>query len=182
MLNILKPNALKPGDVIGIVATSYPFPFPEEESNGYFCEYRKGVGQLERFGFQTKESKNLRKKNWWCAGTALERAVDINEMFADPTVKAIIVHDGGESAIGILDYIDYELISKNPKPFIGFSDITNIHSALFTKIGLIGFHGPLLTYSFGRMWEQFLPDKVAEGKKILFKDLTSVQPLGRGNH
>ncbi len=102
-------------------------------------------------------------------------------MFADPEVKAIIVHDGGQSAIVTLENINYELVEKNPKPFIGFSDITNIHSALFTKTGLVGFHAVLLTYGLGKMWEKHLPDKVSEGKEQLFKVLTSTDPIGKVN-
>lgn len=179
MRKILKPTALKQGDVIGIVATSFPFPFPEDESNNYFLEYKKGVSELESLGFKTKEGKNLRKKRWWFAGTAEERASDINDMFVDPEVKAIIVHEGGESAIALLEYIDYEAVKNNPKPFIGFSDIANVHSALFTKTGLVGFHGPLLTYSLGKIWEEFLPKKKGEGKRLLFNALTSTEPIGK---
>ena len=179
MLQVIKPPALKKGDVIGIVATSFPFPHPADESNSYFREYKKGLKEIENMGFRTKEAKNLRKVKWWFAGTPRERASDINEMFADPEVKAIIVHDGGPSAIAILELIDYELVSKYPKPFIGFSDITNIHSALFTQTELVGFHGPLLTYSLGRVWEQFLPNKKEEGKRLLFDALTSTKPIGK---
>lgn len=177
MINILKPPKLQKGDTIGIVATS--FPYPTDEKNDYFLQYKQGIKELESLGFKTKEGKNLRKVKWWFAGTPEERASDINSMFADPEVKAIIVHEGGQSAIAILEYIDYEVVRMNPKPFIGFSDITNIHCALHTKVGLVGFHGALLTYSLGRVWKQFLPDKKEEAKKLLFNLLTSTSPLGR---
>ncbi|MCL5004117.1 MAG: LD-carboxypeptidase [Patescibacteria group bacterium] len=176
-MNILKPNRLISGDTIGVVATS--FPFPTDQNSDYFNQYRKGVNELESLGFKTKEAKNLKRTKWWFAGTPEERASDINTMFIDPEVKAIIVHEGGQSAIATLEHIDYEAVKANPKPFIGFSDITNIHCALHTKTGLIGFHGPLLTYSLGRVWEQFLPEKKEEGKRLLFNILTSTTPLGQ---
>ena len=176
---IIKPPKLSRGDTIGVVATSFPFPFPADEFNDYYLQYRKGITELEIMGFKTKEGKNLRKVKWWHAGTPEERAEDINSMYSDPEVKAIIVHDGGQSAIAVLEHIDYEQVKANPKPFLGFSDITNIHSALYTKTGLVGFHSALLTYSLGRVWEQYLPSKKGTGKTLLLNVLTSTEPLGR---
>jgi len=178
-MKVLKPPRLEKGDTIGIVATS--FPFPVDEKSNYYSQYKKGVAELESLGFKVKEGENLRKVKWWFAGTPEDRASDINSMFSDPEIKAIIVHDGGQSAIAVLEHIDYELVRNNPKPFIGFSDITNIHSALFTKTGLVGFHAALLTYGLGKMWEKHLPDKVVEGKQQLFKVLTSVKSIGKVN-
>lgn len=100
-------------------------------------------------------------------------------MFKDPNIKAIIVHEGGQSAIAILEHIDYEIIKQNPKPFIGFSDITNIHLAMLTQTGLIGFQGPLSTYSLGKIWEKYLPEKRQEGLNLFNKVLTSEKPLGK---
>ena len=128
-MDILKPLKLQKGDTFGIVAPSYPF--PDKGSHDYYQWYLKGKNEVENMGFVLKESNNLHKKKWWFAGTAKERASDINDMFADSEVKAIIAHDGGYSAIAILEHLDYELIKNNPKPLLGFSDITNLHSALY---------------------------------------------------
>ena len=176
MINIIKPPKLQKGDTIGVVATS--FLFPTDENSNYFSQYKKGVRELESMGFTIKEGKNLRKVKWWFAGTPKERAEDINSMFADSEVKAIIVHDGGQSAIATLELIDYELVRLNPKPFIGFSDITNIHLALYTQVGLVGFHACLLTYGLGWVWD-YLPSKREEGKKRLFNILTSADSPGK---
>jgi len=177
MINLVKPLKLQKGDVIGIVATS--FPFPTDENSDYFLQYKKAVKELESMGFRVKEGKNLRKVKWWFAGTPQERAEDINSMFADTEVKATIVHEGGQSAIATLEYINYDLVKVNPKPFIGFSDITNIHCALFTKVRMVGFHGGLLTYSLGRVWDEYLPDKKEKGKELLFNILTSDNAFGK---
>ncbi|MFC1624784.1 LD-carboxypeptidase [Patescibacteria group bacterium] len=170
-MNLLKPSKLIKGDTIGVVATS--FPFPTDEGSNYYNRYKKGVKELESLGFKVKEGKNLRKVKWWFAGTPEERAEDINSMFADPEVKAIIVHDGGQSAIAVLDYLDYELIKNNPKPLLGFSDVTNIHLALYTKCSLIGFHSGLLTYSLGGVWQDVPPENKERGRDLLFNILTS---------
>lgn len=179
MIDVLKPPSLQKGDTIGIVATSLPLPIKEFPNDPYIQEYKKGINELELMGFKIKEGKNLSKVKWWFAGTPKERAEDINSMFADPEVKAIIVHEGGQSAVAILEYISYELVRKNPKPFVGFSDITNLHIAMFTKAGIVGFQGPLLTYSLGRVWEQFLPQKKHEGLQLFYKSLTARESIGK---
>ncbi|MFA5136191.1 MAG: S66 peptidase family protein [Patescibacteria group bacterium] len=178
-MRLNKPDKLQKGDTIGIVATSFPltadlFPY-------YELQYQKAVSVVKDMGFHVKEAKNLRKTKWWYAGTPQERADDINAMYADGDVKAIIVHEGGQSAIATLELIDYNLVYQNPKPFIGFSDITNIHLAMYTKAGLAGFQGPLLTYSLGKIWEKYLPQKAEEGKQLFVKSITSTEPLGKIN-
>lgn len=72
-----------------------------------------------------------------------ERADEINLAFADPKVDAILCARGGYGCSRILDLIDYELIKENPKPLIGFSDITALLNAIYIKTGLVGFHGPV---------------------------------------
>lgn len=176
MNSLLKPPKLNSGDTIGLIAPS--FPFPDVGPHDYYDWYLKGKAEIESMGFKIKESKNLRKKKWWFAGTAAERADDINSMFADPEVKAIIAHDGGFSAIAILELLDYELIKQNPKPLLGFSDITNLHSALYTKTGLVGFHTELLNYSLGRIWNVAKPEHKEYSKKLLLHSLTNTKPLG----
>lgn len=176
-MDIIKPPKLNIGDTIGIVATS--FPFPTDLTSQYYREYLKAVQTLHDLGFNTKESNNLKKIKWWFAGTPQERADDINAMYADPEVKAIIVHDGGESAAAVLDYLDYDLIRNNPKPFIGFSDISSIHFAMFAQTGLIGLQGPLLTYSLGKIWNEYLPEKVTDGLDLFKEVLTSTAPIGK---
>lgn len=174
--NLIKGSRLNKRDTIGVIAPSYPFPM--EGKNDYYDWYLKGKNELESMGFLLKESKNLRKEKWWFAGTAEERAEDINSMFADPEVKAIIAHDGGYSAIATLEYLDYDLIKKNPKPLLGFSDITILHTAIYTKTAMVGFHTELLNYSLGRIWNVDKPEHKEYSKSLLQSALTSAKPLG----
>lgn len=175
-MNLLKPPKLERGDIIGLVAPS--FPFPNDSSSEYYQWYLKGKEEIEKMGFRIKEGKNLKKVKWWYAGTTEERVSDINSMFADREVKAIIAHDGGNPAFTILEYLDYELIKRNPKPFIGFSDITNIHSALYTKTGSVGFHMGLLSYSLGWVWNFLKPENLEKEKELFYKVLASTDSLG----
>lgn len=175
-MDIIKPHHLNMGDKIGLVAPSFPFP---TENGDYYRWYSSGKREMENMGFQIVEGKNLKKTRWWMGGTPEERAGDINSMYADPKIKAIIAHDGGHAAIDILEHLDYDLIRNNPKPFMGFSDITNLLVAIFAKTGLIGFHMGLLSYTLGHVWSQLITKEVAgKGQKIYFDILASNKPLG----
>lgn len=133
-MNIIKPPKLIIGDTIGIVASSLPVLSSFREN------YEKGKKEIAGLGLKIQEGKTIGKIRWWAAGTPKEVAEDINSMFADPNIKAVMAQTGGYSAALVLEYLDYELIKKNPKPFIGMSDVTNFHMAMLTKCGIVGFH------------------------------------------
>ena len=87
---------------------------------------------------------------------------------------------GGYSAISVLEYLDYELIINNPKPFIGMSDVTNFHLALFTKIGQVGFHMDDVTFGFGARESE--EGSLLEADKQFFLDfLTKTEAPGKIN-
>lgn len=153
-MKLIKPPKLSIGDTIGIVASSLPV-LPEFKD-----QYEKGKKLIEEMGFKIKEGRTIGKKRWWMAGTPKEVAQDINNMFANPSIKAIFGQTGGYSAIYVIEHLDYELITNNPKPFIGMSDATVYHLALFTKTGLVGFHMDDISFGFGRIikeGQQFWP-------------------------
>ena len=179
MMRTVKPSRLHPGDKIGLVAPSFPFPTKDTDFSNYHQQYVDGKKEMEKMGFELTEGKNLKKTRWWMAGTPEERAEDINLMYADPKIKAIIGHDGGHAAIDILEHLDFELIAKNPKPFIGFSDITNLLVAMFAKTGLVGFHMGLLSYTY--VWHQLIRDEsiIDHVRKTYTDLLTSTKPLGK---
>ncbi|MDP3758773.1 MAG: LD-carboxypeptidase, partial [Candidatus Daviesbacteria bacterium] len=133
-MKIVKPAKLNIGDTIGIVASSLPV-LPIFREN-----YEKGKKILTDLGFKIKEGKTIGQVRWWAAGTPEEVAEDINSMFADKSVKAIMAQTGGYSAISVIEHLNYELITNNPKPFLGMSDMTAYHLAIFTKTGMVGFH------------------------------------------
>ena len=132
---MIKPERLKVGDTIGIIAPSRPI----NEKEILPC-----IKILEARGFKVKFGKNIYKKSYYSAGSAKERASDLNSMFKDKKVKAIMCATGGIVSNQLLDLIDYETIKKNPKIFIGYSDITVLLLAIHKKTGLITFHGPNL--------------------------------------
>lgn len=98
---------------------------------------------LEGLGFRVKVGRSCFFKRGYLAGSDALRAQDLNSMFADPEVKGIFCLRGGYGGGRILERLDYELIRKNPKVFVGYSDITVLHIALNQKSNLVTFHGPM---------------------------------------
>lgn len=131
----LKPHALKKGDVIGIVSPASP---PSSTEKIF-----KGAEYLERLGYRVKIGRNTEKIYGYLAGTDRERASDINEMFADKEVKAIIAVRGGYGTPRLLPLLNYPLIKRNPKILVGYSDLTALQLAIYRKTGLISFSGPM---------------------------------------
>lgn len=143
-VNIIKPPKLNIGDTIGVVAPSLPV-LPQHKK-----QYENGKKLITDMGFKIKEGKTIGEAKWWMSGTPKVVAEDIKSMFIDKEVKAIIAHTGGYSAISVIEHLDYELITNNPKPFIGMSDMTIYHLAILVKTGMVGFHMDDLSYGFGR--------------------------------
>lgn len=135
-----KPKALKPGDVAGLISPSTFVSDPDL--------LIKVTRTMEHFGLKPRIGKNVRRKWGYAGGTIQERLDDLHAMFADPEVKGVFCIRGGYAAGHLLDKIDYALIERNPKVFIGYSDITALHLAITRKTGLVTFHGPVTTSAF----------------------------------
>lgn len=131
----LRPQKLKIGDTIGVVAPSSPIIGNNIE------ELNKAKEIVEKSGFKVKYSKNLFSNTNGYSSTAKEKAEDINEMFADKEVKMIWCAKGGNNSNSTFEYLDYELIKKNSKIICGYSDITSITNMITEKTGLVTFSG-----------------------------------------
>ena len=131
----LLPSKLKIGDTIGIVAPSSPI------IGDNIDELNKAKEIVERSGFKVKYSKNIFLNTNGYSATAREKAEDINAMFADKEVKMIWCAKGGNNSNSTFEYLDYELIKKNPKIICGYSDITSITNMITEKTGLVTFSG-----------------------------------------
>lgn len=135
-IKTLKPPRLKRGDTIGIVAPASHFDLEK---------FNRGIAVLESMGFNTSVPERLFNKKGYFAGSDLERAEMVNRYFADTTIKAIMCARGGYGSIRILSLLDYETIQKNPKIFVGFSDVSALLSTLYSRCRLVTFHGPTVT-------------------------------------
>jgi len=136
MSKIIKPLPLKSGDRLGIITLSSPIANASKET------IQRAYDYLKNKGFEITEAANCYKIVDQAAGTIQERVNSLHDFFADPNITGILNFWGGFNTHQILEYLDYELIQKNPKPLIGFSDTTSLQIALFTKTGLITFSGP----------------------------------------
>ena len=133
------PKKLQQGDTVGLVATS------SRVSTERIAEC---VKCMEDMGYKVKTAANLDTVYaGFMAGTGKERADELNKMFADPEVDAILCLRGGDGSSRIMEYLDYEVIKNNPKLFVGYSDVTNLHTALTKKCDLVTFHGPMVSRS-----------------------------------
>lgn len=138
--SLIKPSRLRPGDTIGIVSPSTQVTDPDR--------LQLAQKTVEYFGLKSKWGKSVRTHRAQDIATVPERVADLHAMFEDPDVKGIICLRGGYGSGQLLNDIDYDLVRKNPKIFIGYSDITALHLALHKFAGLVTFHGPVLLSEF----------------------------------
>ncbi len=132
---IVKPRALRPGDTVGLVApSSYIFDIWRIDD---------AVARVEALGLKSKLGRYVKGRHGYMAGTEKERLEDLHSMFGDRAVAGVFCLGGGYGTPRLLDGLDYELIRKNPKIFLGYSDITGLHLAITKKAGLVTFHGPV---------------------------------------
>ena len=131
----LLPPKLKIGDTIGVVAPSSPI------IGDNIDELNRAKEIVEKSGFKVKYSKNIFSNTNEYSSTAKEKADDINLMFAEKDVKMIWCAKGGNNSNSTFEYLDYELIKKNPKIICGYSDITSITNMIAEKTGLVTFSG-----------------------------------------
>ena len=121
---MIKPERLKIGDTIGVIATSSTIIGIKVE------ELERAREIVEKDGFKVKYSKNLFSNTNGYSATSKEKADDINEMFKDKEVKMIWCARGGATTSTMLPYIDYEAVKNNPKIICGYSDITSLSNAI----------------------------------------------------
>lgn len=133
--SLLKPSKLSEGDTLGLISPASIIPERDR--------YGEIQSTLEDLGFKIKLGQYALERTGYLAGTDRQRAEDLNAMFADPDVDAIIPFRGGWGSNRILEYIDFKAIKNNPKPLVGFSDITSLLLSIYAKTGLITFHGPV---------------------------------------
>ena len=135
---------------------------------------------LERMRFRVRRAPLLQvgRERWWSAATPAEIAKEFNALLRDPEVRAIIAHDGGQTVFGYLDLIDVEAIAVDPKPILGYSDISLLHLVLYSRTGLIGFHADLATPGLGGHWQAAPAARRAELERLYSTLLTSTEPIG----
>lgn len=155
---IRKPKRLSPGDTVGLIT---PSTYVSDPDRLVLAERT-----LKYFGLKAKFGRNVRKRSGYLGGSAEERVADLHEMFSDPDVHAIFAIRGGFGAAHLLEQIDYGLIARNPKIFLGYSDITALHLAFQRKAGLVTFHGPVVLSRFSNYTQEHFRRALFETKPL----------------
>lgn len=142
------PPRLREGDVLGLVAPA-----------GIVGD-RFGVAEIEEtvraMGLVPRSAPHLTAREGYLAGSDAKRAHDLQAMFADPEVRAIMAVRGGWGCARILPLLDYAAIARTPKLLVGFSDVTALHLALAARTGVVSVHGPNASASWSpAAWESF---------------------------
>uniref|UniRef100_A0A832G6F8 LD-carboxypeptidase n=1 Tax=Ignavibacterium album TaxID=591197 RepID=A0A832G6F8_9BACT len=161
-MQVIKPARLKKGDTIGLIS---PASSPDELSR-----IEESTRYLEKLGYKVKLGNHVGKYHGYLAGSDDERLEDLHSMFSDKTIKAIMCLRGGYGAFRLLDKLNYKIIQKNPKIFVGYSEITALQNAIFSKTGLITFAGPMPAVDFvnniSPFTEEWFWKVVTSNKKI----------------
>lgn len=159
---IIKPKKLELGDTIGLVT---PATFLTED------ELRHAEEKMQRLGFRAYYSSNMLVRKGHLGGTDEQRAADLNYMFENDDIDGIWCGRGGYGSARILPYLNYDAIQNNPKPFIGYSDITSLHYGIHARTGLVTFHGPVAKEELNSFSERYLREVLIEGKqRVLYKN------------
>jgi len=130
----LHPNVLRAGDAVALVSPAGPL----AESR-----VQAAVQELTSWGLQPRVYPHALDTHSFYAGTDEHRVADLNDALADPDIRAVLCNRGGYGAQRILAHVDFDAVRRDPKLLIGFSDITALHGALWTKTGLATVHGPV---------------------------------------
>lgn len=140
VMTLTPPRALTPGAHIAVIAPSGP---------SERARIELAARRIEERGFRVSIAPNVGERHrGYLAGPDEVRADELNRALRDDSVDAIFCARGGYGAMRILDAVDYEAMRRNPRPLVGFSDITALHQAMAVRAGVASFHGPMLNLDF----------------------------------
>ncbi|GGK74643.1 LD-carboxypeptidase [Rufibacter glacialis] len=159
---ILLPPRLKAGDTVGLICPA----------GAAFSREAVQITKesMEALGLKVKLGQHVFDRYGYLAGTDQARAADVNAMFADKTVQGILAIHGGWGCARLLPLLDYKTIQKNPKPLIGYSDITALLLAITAKTGLVTFHGPVGSATWNKFSVDSFRQVLFEASPVLFQN------------
>ncbi len=136
---IHKPPRLNPGDRIGIVSPAAAVQADKLE---------EGCLALQQCGFSVQVGAQALQRDRFFAGTDQTRAEELTAMLTDPSVQAVFCSRAGYGSGRLLPMLDFTTFSRQPKIFVGYSDVTLLLNAFVQRAGLVCFHGPLVAGEF----------------------------------
>ncbi len=131
----VKPQRLRVGDTVGLIAPA----------NATFLPVELDIARetLEALSLRVKTGAHLLDRHGYLAGRDADRAADVNALFSDPDVRAVLALRGGWGSARLLPHLDYAAIRRHPKVLMGYSDVTALLNAVHARTGLVTFHGPV---------------------------------------
>lgn len=132
MVDVVQPPRVRAGDRVRLVS---PVSFPSEEV------LAESVRALESWGLVVDVGKHAMDRHGYLAGRDEDRLADLDDAYRDPGVRAVVATTGGGGAYRIADDLDFAAVRADPEPLVGFSDITNLHLALWRHCRVAGIHG-----------------------------------------
>lgn len=135
-MKTIYPEKLKEGDEIRVIAPSCSMSIIAKENREI------ANNRLSDLGFKVTYGKNVEESDDFRSSSIKSRVSDLHKAFSDKKVKAVFAVIGGFNCNQLLRYIDWDIIKKNPKIFIGYSDTTALQNAIFAKTGLVTYSGP----------------------------------------
>lgn len=163
----IPPRALRNGDLVRIVSPSWC-------GAGLFPHrLARGRDALHRLSLRTDVAPNALHVSDYTAGSAEERAADLNGAFSDPEVRGIFCAIGGDHCNQVLPHIDWSAIAADPKPLVGYSDITVLQLAILACTGIRSFYGPTVLTGLAEF-----PDVFPYTRDSLRTALFTTEPAG----
>ncbi|WP_460960692.1 S66 peptidase family protein [Parasphingorhabdus pacifica] len=175
-----RPRRLRAGDTVAVVAPAGPVPADLLES---------GLEHLRSWGLRVVIGKHVSDRHNhldYLAGADADRARDLQEAWCDPGIDGILCARGGYGSMRMLDHLDWSaMASAPPKVFVGSSDVTALHDAMSTHLGLVTLFGPMIaTDAFvadpsarDHLWRSLFEP---ESAMILTRSTTDTLIRGRG--
>ncbi|NJR17940.1 MAG: LD-carboxypeptidase [Calothrix sp. CSU_2_0] len=163
---IIKPPRLQASDTVGLVAPAGIIESKDiEDATKTFAE----------LGLKVKLGEHILERYGYLAGTDIQRANDINTMFADKSVKAIIAMRGGWGCNRILSLLNYINIRKYPKIILGYSDITSLLLAINARSRIVTFHGAVATSTWNQFTLNYLKPILFDGESVTMQNLNTAE-------
>ncbi len=163
------PPPVGPGDRVGVAALSGPVePAPLEA----------GLERLRELGFEPVAAANLGARGGLFAGDDGERLAAFHRLAADPEIKAIFFARGGHGALRLLPEIDWALLERHPRAYVGYSDVTLFLNQLVARLGLAAFHGPMAAVDLAREMTAAERESLLGALRGDLPQTIAVEPLG----
>jgi len=157
---MIVPKLLHKGDTVAITTASGPCSTER---------LRRGIKVIEAMGLNVRVMESCYAMHGgYLAGYDPLRLQDLHTAFADPNIKGIIMARGGYGAARLLPYLNYDMIRQNPKVFVGYSDVTALHTVFNQICGFATFHGPMVASCFNN---EPHPVSLASFKQAIFEGI-----------